>query len=1149
MLRVCVLGELQLELDGQPLALPSRRPARALLAWLALHPGMHARSTVAGRLWPNVLDESARVSLRSALAALRAAIGPTADAALPATRSEIGLYGRPEVWVDLHEFDQLVAEGCAHAALGLCRGELLAGFDEDWVLAARDAHRAREGEAIGMLATAAVTAGDHDTAIALARRRVGLDTFDESAHRELISLLAQRGDRGGALVAYQRLADRLGRELGVAPSAATRALAAGLRNHTDMPQQRRLPPTTSRHTEPPPLPARILAAARSGQLLGRESELGSLRERWSRAGPDSRQLALVTGEPGIGKTRLVSEFAAQLDPERVAVLYGAAREEPLVPYEPLVDCLREPLREPHELPREATELAGLIPELAAHFSARGVEQPLGEPPPSARLRLFNAFATTLDAIAAGRPLLLILEDLHWAEAPTIRLLVHLAGRPGGPREMLVVTYRDTEIDERHPLAAGLADLHRTLPVESIALHGIDTAAVESMLQQAAADGCAFDSALALRDRTGGNPFFIEQLLKGAPQGTEEHRAGPPVGVEHVVARRVGALGSGARAVLGVAAVSGSEFELSLLVEVLELPVDAVLDMLDAAERTGLIGEEPGEPGRYSFVHAIVRETLADTLTAARRAHIHDQIARTLEQLAGSDPDRYLAAAANHALEAAAGNGDPQRAAALAERAADRAGAVLAYEDAAELLRRAVAVLERQGGSAVRQAELTCALGEALARAGSTKADATLRRANELARAASRTDLIARVALAQAGTGVTILGADSKLIAGLERALDAVGRTHPAWRAQLLARLAIELAYEPDPVRRESASAEALQIAGRLDNPGTLAAALNARHVALWGPDHTEQRKEVADEMLELAERAGDRELALQARNWRIVDLLELGNGPAVRDELDAYAALAAAVRLPIYSWYVPMWRATLALLEGRTAAGADLSRRARDLGRQAGDRNADVFFAEQQLVRHLVEGRFADLDPPAAGIEGPVAERSQTGPASRAYRFTFAWLHAERGEIEQARQDFEAAVAGGFVSLPRDVNWLDALNAAANTAILLRDLERSSQLRNLLEPYADRMIVNARGALHAGSVAYALARLAAVCEDNAAADQLYEHAAQRDQQAGAPAWVLRDLQHHVDFLHAIEHHERADALAQRAGALAGGITAAASRAG
>jgi tetratricopeptide (TPR) repeat protein len=239
-----------------------------------------------------------------------------------------------------------------------------------------------------------------------------------------------------------------------------------------------------------------------------------------------------------------------------------------------------------------------------------------------------------------------------------------------------------------------------------------------------------------------------------------------------------------------------------------------------------------------------------------------------------------------------------------------------------------------------------------------------------------------------------------------------------------------------------------------------------------------------------------------------------------------------------------MWRATIAFLEGRIGEGIDLSRRARELGRKAGDRNADVFFAEHQLLRHLVEGRFAELDPPAAGVEGAVAERSQAGPAWRAYRFTFAWLHAERGNIEQAHRDFDAALADGLDSLPRDVNWLDALNAAANTAVLLGDVEHARELRLLLDPYANRMIVNARGALHVGSVAYVLARLAVACGDHAAADQHYLQATQSDQHAGATAWVLRDLHHHSDLLHTIGRHSRANELGQRAAA----ITIAAARA-
>jgi DNA-binding SARP family transcriptional activator len=226
MLCVRVLGALELELDGRPLMLPGRRPAHVLLGWLALHPGVHARAKVAARLWPNVRDESARVSLRSALAALRAAIGPAAESALIATRSDLGLADQPEVWVDAREFERRLAAGKVEAAIELCRGELLSDFDDDWILTARDEHRAREGEALGALADAAAARDEHRTAIALARRRAALDPFDETAHRELIGRLLMAGDRGAALATYQRLADRLIRELGVAPSPATRAMLA-----------------------------------------------------------------------------------------------------------------------------------------------------------------------------------------------------------------------------------------------------------------------------------------------------------------------------------------------------------------------------------------------------------------------------------------------------------------------------------------------------------------------------------------------------------------------------------------------------------------------------------------------------------------------------------------------------------------------------------------------------------------------------------------------------------------------------------------------------------------------------------------------------------------------------------------------------------
>jgi tetratricopeptide (TPR) repeat protein len=220
--------------------------------------------------------------------------------------------------------------------------------------------------------------------------------------------------------------------------------------------------------------------------------------------------------------------------------------------------------------------------------------------------------------------------------------------------------------------------------------------------------------------------------------------------------------------------------------------------------------------------------------------------------------------------------------------------------------------------------------------------------------------------------------------------------------------------------------------------------------------------------------------------------------------------MSADARLPAYAWYVPLWRATLALLEGRISEGMGLARRARDLGRQAGDANADVFFAEHQLLRLLVEDRVADVDSVAMGVEDTVSDRAERGPAWQAYRLTFAWAHAERGELVEARRHYDAALANGLAGIPRDVNWLAALASAANACLLLGDTERAGELRELLDPFSHRMVVTARGACHVGSVAYLLARLAAACGDDDTAARLFEEAVNRDQHAGATAFAQRD---------------------------------------
>ena len=469
MVRIRVLGALALEVDGAAASPPAGRPAQALLGWLALHPGIHARSEVAGRLWPDVLESSARASLRNALSGVRRALGPTADRVLIAGRETVGLAGEPEAWVDASAFDALIAAGQHEQALALCGGDLLAGLDDDWVLAARDAYRERRGRALAALADASASAGDLEQAIRYGRERVALDPFDEPAHRDLIVHLAV-SDRAGAIALYERLAERLRRELGVAVSPQTRALADRVRggqlDHAVAPAE--TPASVSRaRAAAPPLPPALLARRLATGFVGRADALARLHALWGKVVVGEQRLAVVTGEPGIGKTRLLAEFAEALHATGAAVLYGRAEEDALLPYQPFVDVLRGALEWGIAVPDPDT-LATVVPGLARR-SPRSAISP--EEPLAGRLRLFEAVRGSVEAAATERPLLLALDDLHWADRPTLRLLAYLAKRLQPAPTLLLGAYRQTELTPGTPLFELLADLRRDVAVEEITLDG------------------------------------------------------------------------------------------------------------------------------------------------------------------------------------------------------------------------------------------------------------------------------------------------------------------------------------------------------------------------------------------------------------------------------------------------------------------------------------------------------------------------------------------------------------------------------------------------------------------------------------------------------------------------------------------------------
>ena len=599
MLRIRVIGGVRADVDGREVDLASAARARGLLAWLAVHPGTHARSVLAARLRPDVRDDSARKSLRQAAWSLRTALGD-AGAALVGDRERLGLTGDPAlVAVDLAEFRRLRDAGDLAGAVAVGEGELLAGLDEEWAPALREAHRAEMVALLGRLADDADGRGDIAEAVAWARRQVAADPLAEIAARRLVALLARAGDRAGALAAYEALRERLRRELGVVASAETRELAEEVRR--GRPARAAGAAGTAQPALPPPL-------VRTGPFVGRAGAAGRVAAAWRDAAGGPR-VVMLAGEPGIGKTRLAAHVAAGVHAGGALVLYGRCDEDTLVPHQPFVEAL-----ERHLAALPATERDEVIGAARADLARvlPGVAPPEGaahdDDPDTARYRAFEAVRAVLQSCAAGRPALLVLDDLHWADRPTLLLLRHL-GRMLEPVPLLLLgTYRDTEVDARHPLAATLGDLRRDHPVVTVSLEGLADDEVADLVR--AADGAAGEAA-TLAARARGNPLFVEELVRDLREGGDGGAL--PERVADVVTRRVDRLGEDAAGVLVTAAFLGPEFATDVLEEL--HGADAALDAIDRARAAGLLAETAPAGARHAFTHALVADALASRPSA------------------------------------------------------------------------------------------------------------------------------------------------------------------------------------------------------------------------------------------------------------------------------------------------------------------------------------------------------------------------------------------------------------------------------------------------------------------------------------------------------------------------------------------------------
>ncbi len=708
MLRIHVLGEMLVEGSGGPVDLTGSWRARSLLAWLALHPGVHLRGDVAARFWPDILDSSARASLRNGLWALRRALGAEAGEILIATRTHVGLQTPPSVWVDAAAFEALVAAGSLEDALSLCRGELLAGVDEEWVYAYRDAHRDRLSELLERMASKAEAAADPTTEIALARRRVALDPLAEDAQRVLIARLARVGDRVGALSAYARLRERLRRELGISPSQETRSLVARIREAPIEPPSSGAPGAAGRPSAadngdwapgaPFPLPPRLRRPA-SAPFVGRAGEMAALRRLWSKARTTGEaRLVLVFGEAGMGKSRLLRELALEVRDQGAVVLHGSANEDLLVPHEHFVEALAHyfSVAGASELRRRvgylAADLAPIAPSLARDGESAGRGEGRDE---SRRYRLFESVASFLERLALDAPVLLLLDDLQWADQSTAALLRHTLESRAEMRLLVVATQRPADVDPAGALAEALQRLSQQDFVERMELPGLRDADIAVLSGSLTGQVLPADLVRAIGAETGGNPFFTQEIVRHLGDSGDAGgllwlaRADVPEGIRQVLDLRLMRLGQACVRLLTVAAVIGTDFEFAALEGASDLQGEDLATALDEALAADLIIEtDPRGQESFSFSHALLRRTLLGRLTRAHRRRIHARVAAALHDTRG---DAALLEIAHHLCEALPAV-DRERAFDYAARAADQAISALAYAEAVDLFSRALSLL-------------------------------------------------------------------------------------------------------------------------------------------------------------------------------------------------------------------------------------------------------------------------------------------------------------------------------------------------------------------------------------------------------------------------------------------------------------------------
>jgi DNA-binding SARP family transcriptional activator/tetratricopeptide (TPR) repeat protein len=1129
-LQIAILGSVEPRVHEAVVAVPPGKQ-RALLTLLALHaPRPVSAESAADALWPRAAPAEAMRSLQVTVSRLRRSLG-AAGSSLETVASGYRLAAEPDA-IDARHFETLIESARAARlegdeatarrllddALGLWRGPALAdvAFES---FAQGEIARLEELRLVALeeRIDARLSVGEHLFVVAELEQLAAEHPSRERLLGLLMLALYRCGRQTDALDVYTRSRRRLDAELGLEPSSHLRQLEEAILRQDPSLEARTGEPIPHGQPEavPPSLPAQLRPRP-AMPFVGRTAELGGLAALPERARTDGRQIALVSGEAGSGKTRLVRELAEHVASSGVRVLYGACDAAVRTPYQPIVEALEPALAglaadgPERGADRYPPSLIRLLPDLRA---AAGDPTPsMGEAatnnPDAERHELHAAVTALMARLARQSPAVLVLDDLQWSDASSLILLRHLARTLGETPIVVLALFREVRGGLPETLNSALAELHRLDGVSRIRLVGLDVADVQELVHRSGdfVQGADAELAEQLIGLTDGNAFLVGEvwrhmLNQEAVRGRSSSAVATiPESVREVMADRVASLSPALGELLQLIAVSPRGIPLPVLRAAALMDDERLLGALEEGLHTGMLDEVKDASLVYRVRHELLRRTVHERLSLLRAAALHLRVGEALEALPDRRRDWTVNELAFHFRAAApiAGNG---RAVEYAVDAAVQAERSLAFAEAAARFEEALAL----GVSDLpAEAAIRCRQGLAWHLAGRpAEALESFATAAAAARVCGDDALQARAAIGFE-TACWRPGIDDpRAVALLREAALGLGPEPSAQRVRVLAHLSRALAYRREHAAAGECWSQAVEMARLVGDPGALMVALS--HAA-WTRGSRALDEILADltEAVELARTLPHDDLSDVTRGMRIALLIEAFAIDEARAENAALRELSERAGQPFLARVVEQHDALFALCDGRLDAAETAANRSDEIARRTEEARSAVHGIQMFSIRRE-QGRLAEIAPLVRLVASGQTE------ADSVWRPALAVLLAEIGDVEAARRELGALVDAGLGAIPRGGLGVGGLTYVADACALIEDAALAAPIYEQLLACEGQNMVIGSAVMCYGAADRMLGALATVMQRWDDAARHLENALILNRRLGSPTWIAHTL--------------------------------------